>query len=188
MKKNGLELISINTCSDPMPFMEFSEFYDRLGSIFTDDGFVVIYADDRVLIGRWKNSSFVFHDNKEPDPGYIQKIRIFNRSKELMAWRSGNGIRARLRRDNSDGDKTHVVVAEQLLFGTEIYKKYENFTTIGEKRGTFLTLPFVNLKIDEIHNRVFIKTHNYVDYKSSGQATYTDCRFVAFTDGRDNLP
>jgi CRISPR-associated protein (TIGR03984 family) len=97
-----------------------------------------------------------------------------------LIWRTNSGFKGRLRTDN-EGTKTDIIVAYQVLFGTQKGENAnEHFTEIKEARGTYLTLPFGNLIIDDKRNRICIKTHNYVGYNAVNQASYTDCRFVGF--------
>jgi len=120
----------------------------------------------------------------------VQRMRVFNTIKEILIWRTGGGWNGRLRIDR-EGDILDVVIAHQLLFGTQKGKQSNSlFTEIEEKRGTKLILPLSNLKFDKegyLNPRVFIKTHNYIRTNTIGQATYFDCRFVAFTDSVNDL-
>jgi len=187
MKANGLELIHIGSVSEPVKGIAAGSLHAKLHECFPEKGFAAAYLDDKVLMGGWESGNFIFSDNQEIDEKYIQKIRVFHAEKEFLAWRTQQGFKARVRKDDVQGSGTDIVVAHQVLVGTDIKGKTKGFTAIGELRGTRLVLPFENIVVDENKNRVFIKTHNYVEYNPAGQATYTDCRFVAFTDGKNAL-
>lgn len=115
-------------------------------------------------------------------------MRVFNKDKEMLIYRTGNGFKGRLRIDDKDGTGTAVIVANQVLFGTKKDEKSNNsYTKITEERGTSLVLPFGELDVDDKEKRIFIKTHNYIDYNAVNQATYVDCRFVSFCDNKTDL-
>ena len=119
---------------------------------------------------------------------YIQQLRIFNTSSELLVRRMSKGLYGRLRQDG-DGNVTDVVVAHQALFGTwedEDATIKEGFSKITERRGTSLIVPFTDLPFKN-KRRVCMKTHNYVCCNEFGQAAYADSRFVGFTDGQNDL-
>lgn len=190
MKANGLELKQIGSMSEPVKGIHLGELQLKLKETFPENGFVVIYLDDKVLIGRWENGNFRLHDAQTADEAYIQKIRVFNAEKEFLAWRTANGFNARMRKDDLEGKGTDVVVAEQVLVGTKANGKGNGFTQISEDRGARLVLPFENIKFDKegkLVSRICIKTHNYIGYNDVNQATYIDCRFAEFTNGTDCL-
>lgn len=201
MKANSLNLKHIKSEVKPYCQGNDGELEDFLSKNFEDSSFFVAYLDYCVLIGRWENKLFkygaweddefnIFTEQKFPLK-YIQKIRVFNNKQELYIWRSKDEFKGRFRKDytNSDSDKIGVVIAEQVLFGTDIRRKCKgNCTEITEDRGTTLVLPFSqsDIKVNEKEQRVFIKTHNYLDSKSV-HATYVDCRFVCFTYNNKEL-
>ena len=188
MESNGLKLISISSTSEPVSHIKTGEFETELKVFLPEPAFVVVYLDDKVLAGRWTGKLFQFYDGQPIEEKYIQRIRVFSANKELYAWRVNDEMKRRIRTDDFNGKGTDVVVAEQVLFGTMVDNKGNNFNEISEKRGTHLFVPFENLVVDEKENRLFIKTHNYIEYNSVGQATYADCRFVSFTNGKNDLP
>ncbi len=155
--------------------------------------FFVAYLDYGVRIGRYEDKKFILYDREELIPTYLQRLRVFNPQEELLLWRSGKEMKGRLRRDeNVDDAKTvEVVEVHQALFGTRAKSQDNgNFTEIRENRGTRIILPYhiSKIKVDDQQQRIWIKTHNYIDYiEKTGQATYTDCRFVSFTDGVKDL-
>jgi len=188
-KPMGLELTRFP--SQAMPIKEFGQktLHAQLNENF-EDAYVVVWLDYKVLIGQWSKQDFHFFDGETFEFKYVQRMRVFNTIKEILVWRTGGGWKGRLRIDR-EGEIVDVVIAHQLLFGTQ-KGKHSNalFTEIEEKRGTKLILPLSNLNFDKegyLNPRVFIKTHNYIKPNSIGQATYFDCRFVAFTDGVNTL-
>ena len=159
------------------------------------DTYFVAYLDYRVAIGRYGQGGFSFY-KEDPDdtiePEYLQRLRVFNEKEELLIWRSGNGFKARLRRDGDEEGDDVVVDAQQVLFGTKKgAKSNEEFTEIVEDRGTSLILPLTGLRVDKdgkLDPRICVKTRNYVEYNDIGQATYTDCRFIGFDEVQYDSP
>lgn len=182
MKNNGLELIKIN--SEVIYFSNIENVEKVISENITMKSFVVAYMDYAVMTGRYKNGNFIFYNNETLEQKYIQRIRVFNETEELLIWRSSNGFKGRLRID-SLGEDIEAVEAHQVLFGTR-KKSLGDFTEIYEDRGTKIILPFSDLTVDK-DKRIFIKTRNYIDYNEVCQATCVDARFVSFTNGKNDL-
>ncbi|MBP6738782.1 MAG: TIGR03984 family CRISPR-associated protein [Leptospiraceae bacterium] len=149
--------------------------------------YFVAYLDYAVIIGKYENEKLFLPHDKELLPKFIQKIRIFNQSKELYIWRtSQNGERVfkgRLREDNSNNSgskEIEFVQADQVLFGTTSINVNNDFAKLTEDRGTEVVLPFTNINVDNQDKRIAIRTRNYIGYNEIGQAGYVDCRFVEF--------
>lgn len=184
METNGLELIEIgSTVTRPFESKPDENPEDVLMENIKEKSFAVVWLDYKVLIGTWDGKDFQFYDNKPFENKYLQRMRVFNKDREMLIYRTGNGFKGRLRIDDKNGTDYWVIVAKQVLFGTKKGEKCNNnYTEITEKRGTSLVLPFGGLDVDDKKERIFIKTHNYIDYNAVNQATYVDCRFVDFTD------
>lgn len=184
LNANGLKLIELNSYAESVNDIDQDKLDALLSESFANKCYVVAWLDYKVLIGTWENEAFQFYQDEQFEYKYIQRLRAFDQQTEFLVWRSNGSLKGRLRTDDLSGTGTMVVVAHQVLFGTESQALGTCFTKISEVRGTKLILPFSNIKVDDKHNRVFIKTHNYVKFNSVHQATYTDCRFVAFTNGQ----
>lgn len=184
MYENDLKLIPLSSTSEAINHIKSGELTIQLKALLPEPAFAVVFSDDRVLAGRWTGSLFQFHNGQSIDEKHIQRLRVFNANKEFHAWRASNGMKARMRTDDFKGEGAHAVIAHQVLSGTQSENNGNGFSELSEKRGTRLFVPFENLGIDEKKERLFIKTHNYIGYNPIGQATYTDCRFVSFTDSK----
>lgn len=190
---NGLTLKRIRSDAKPLSLPEeFSihrakaaDLTNIVAEHITPSAFFVAYLDYRVIIGRYDKREFIFYpkeNENEIEPKYLQRLRVFNASEELLLWRSGPTLKGRTRRDG-EGEDTEIVEAHQVLFGTTATPvKNESFTEISETRGTRLVLPFQNLHVDDKQQRIFLKTRNYIDSNAIHQATYVDCRFVGFAE------
>lgn len=184
IEKDELKLYELKTTAKPIK--EISEIKDTLEQ-FDAGGFIVAYLTYGVFIGRYENGNCYFYEDIDLSEKYIQKLRLFNESKELFIWRTKDILKGRLRIDNT-GDTKNVIDAYQVLWGTDKQLLKEGWTRVFEERGTELVLPFSQLSVDDRKKRVFLQTRNYVDFHpETNIATYTDCRFVGFFDSNKNL-
>ncbi len=194
---NGLKFRQIKSSIskiDTIEILDFNSLKSSAKENFGQEGICIFYLDYKVLIGKYDGEDFKFYEDKEFEPRFIQKMRLFNTDKELLGrelfiWRiNKKGFRGRLRIDG-EGNEIDVVDANQVLWGTKPESRRE-FTEISEERGTKLVLPVKDLKVDNSENRAFILTRNYISYKTHDstyeQAGYEDCRFVAITDKNRN--
>lgn len=176
---NGLKLIVIKSNAKPV---EVDNIFKLTQQHFNSSAYLVAYLDYKVLIGLYhpKKRQMIFADGETLESKYIQKLRVFDSSKELLIWRSKDRLKGRIRIDG-EGEEIEVVEANQVLWGTRLVDIRNNFAEITEDRGTTLILPITNLDIDNHIKRIFIKTRNYIGYTPNYQATYIDCRFVGFS-------
>jgi len=198
IKANGLELFRLDTAIAPLYPAASEENFIRPGTLkemaakrLASPFFVVAYLFDRVLIGRCVDGMFRFYNGQNVIEKDIIRLRAFNPKQELLVWRTGRDLKARLRVDDLTGTRNEAVVAHQMIFGTHRRKVAGGYTEISEERGTRLILPFDNLELSP-DRRIAIKTYNYIGYTPAenpkadgdhpiGQATYVDSRFVCFT-------
>lgn len=183
MEENGLKLIKTgSTVTCPFESKPDESPEDVLMENIREKSFAVVWLDYKVLIGTWNGKDFQFYDNKPFKNKYLQRMRVFNKDREMLIYRTGNGFKGRLRIDDKDGKGIEVIVAKQVLFGTKKDEscKDSSYTKITEERGTSLVLPFGGLNVNAGEKRIKIKTYNYIDYNAVNQATYVDCRFVEF--------
>jgi CRISPR-associated protein (TIGR03984 family) len=192
LKANDLTLITIKSTHDSLLIKNNSinDVEKEISAHIKNESYVVAYMDFGVLIGKFIDGKFSFYREKEIEPKYLQRIRVFSKDEELLLWRNGTGFKGRKRIDG-DGDKEiEVVEAHQLLWGTRSRSLDKNYFEVFENRAARLTLPFNDVNVDvksKPRNRVFIKTRNYITYNKIGQAGYCDCRFVGFSDGENYL-
>ncbi len=191
-RANGLELKYLTTETTMPDIADIPSAIAEHINLETETYFVA-YLDYRVAIGRYEHDGFSFYNEKDDEeivPDFLQRLRVFNDKEELLIWRSGDGFKARLRRDDEHEGATAVVDAQQVLFGTQKGPKSdERFTEIIEDRGTSLILPVTDLRCDgkaRLKSRICIKTRNYVEHNDLGQATYSDCRFLGFAEAQSS--
>ncbi len=186
---NGLQLTSFPSSAFSIDDMDSPKLSEYLREHF-DIAKIVLWLDNEVRIGLWSENNFHFYKSNNFEFRYVQRLRAFNADKEIHIWRSREGWKGRIRIDKDGGEETDVVIAHQLLFGTKGERLDSQFIKLEEKRGTNLILPLANFKFNNNGNpqsRIFIMTHNYVKTNEMNQATYYDCRFVAFTNGKQEL-
>lgn len=183
---NGLELIKLKK-TDPEK-LAASKIDEIISNCSGSDYSVVAYLDNEVLIGKLINKQFRFFKNTDDSFfSFIQKIRIFNESEEILFWRNGKTLIGRRRIDET-GEDISVVEAEQIIYGTKKESLSSNtpnitFIKLTEDRGTEIILPDNtdnNYSVNENTKRIAVKTRNYIDYSETGIASYVDCRFVCF--------
>lgn len=184
MENDDLKLlwksIGSNTCLLDALTVESLEINMRECFANKQDAWAVVWCDHEVRIGRWKSDCLAFPSGEDFESRYLQRLRLFNEYSELHVWRTNGVFKGRFRRDDDSGTETDVVIARQLLYGTDA-ERVEGGSRLFEERGMGLSFPITGLKADQ-KNRLFIETRNYIGYSSECQATYIDCRFVAFTD------
>jgi len=187
LEANDLTLIELHSLADPIDAIDANKLNAKLAENFAQKTFAVVWLDYKVLIGTWENGDFHFYNNEKFEHKHIQRLRVFDQEKELLAWRSNGNLKGRLRKDDLAGTGSMAIMAQQTLFGTLAKQLDAHFTEISEARGTKLILPFANLRVNDKRDRVFIKTHNYIKPNAVHQMSYFDCRFVAFTDREKTL-
>lgn len=152
---------------------------------FNNDGYAVVYLYHKVLIGRKQYNKLLFFDNESFDLKYLLKLRVFNEQTELFIWKKNESMfNMRLRiDDNIEGatEKT-VINTRQIVWGTKLTRLKKGWSELSERRGTKLIVPFENLIIDNEKNRLELWVRNYIEFNQYGQAGYSDCRFVKFTN------
>lgn len=152
----------------------WNELTDYLKS---DDYTAVLYCDDGVKMGHYREGVFDGADGAIQDLRHVQTLRIFNADEELMLKRSAQGWQGRLRND-LQGDPIEVNEREQILVGTRADSGPSGFTQISEDRGACLEIPLENVTLDDKEKRAYLLTRNYIGYLETHQASYVDTRFV----------
>lgn len=187
MSEKSLRYREIHSTVTLYPALSPADIPEMVLRLFPRTACAVIWLPDRVAVGRCKEGQCIFPDTTALDVSDLMRLRVFSNDAELHIWRTSQELRGRWRCDTG-GEPACIVEAHQVLVGTDYAPAAPGFTVIWEARGSFLTLPLPRLEVNNREKRLFIKTHNYIGtINKTGQASYTDCRFVAFTDGREEL-
>lgn len=147
-------------------------------------GYVVAYLDYGVLVGVFSEGTFSFRDSASFEPQFLQKIRVFNGERELLAWRAeGRALKGRLRVDRPCAQEdaegaVSCIDAAQYLWG-ETAELNGKWLTLWEKRGIAVTVPVNDTSGINARTKVKVLLRNYIDYvPETGQAGYNDCRMM----------
>ena len=139
-----------------------------------------MWLDYQILFGFIENGNLNFFEN--PNYDFTFRVRAFNENEELHVWRKTNKYFYRYRKDiYSENGNTEYIDTDQLILGTETISIDENWKKIKEDRGSIFVLPnkILNDKVSE-NKRLFLKTRNYINYNSLGQAGFEDNGFIKF--------
>ncbi len=112
-EKYGLKLFSLKSkvaALGEQNFTVYDSFEKILADNFRMDGYIIVYLDYAVIIREFKKSKIIFMNNEKPfDPVFIQKLRLFNKEKELFIWRTEGKWKARLRIDETGNKEVNVI-------------------------------------------------------------------------------
>ncbi len=87
---NGLQFRQIKSSISKLNTIEILDFNSLKSLVkdhFGEKGICVFYLDYKVLIGKYDGEDFKFYEDKEFEPRFIQKMRLFNSDRELFIWR-----------------------------------------------------------------------------------------------------
>jgi len=141
--------------------------------------YVVAWLAYGVFFGKVGNGSIEFFNNEKPDyEKYLVKLRVFNKNRELLIWRSGEIFKGRLRTDGEGKDKVEFIDADQILLGTKSEDcNNSEFSRVTDGKGTNFIMPFPSLNLTD-KKRLVLTTRNYLDSNAIGQTGIIDSRFV----------
>lgn len=149
---------------------------------------VLSYQDNALLMGTYKDGSFCFFDNNLFSFSSVQKIRIFNRDKEWLLWRTGvtyengticNHLTGRIRTDGI-GDTVYVKEINQLLVGTKQDSYNNGFERLFEDRGFEIVKPLLIPITTGKRMYQAVLTRNYLEQWDNGQLSYCDARMLDY--------
>lgn len=163
--------------------------YNDLNKIITnfikESAYTIAYLDYKVLIGKFEND-LSFKNQEIFDTKYLQKIRVFNKSSELIIFKKNDKTFGyRFIEDSINSSKeVNVIESYHILWGTKSRILDNNYSLLSESRGIELKIPF-ELDITEDNNknaaRVAVRVRNYIDYdENTYQAEYCDSRMLDF--------
>lgn len=164
------------TCIDTIEKLQAN-----IGKIVTEKGWFVAYLDYQVCIGAFDGMRLLWPKAEEPQPKYIQALRVFNHEQELYIRRTAHESFIGRNRIDGKGNEIPVVEAAQFLWGKK-ERESNGWLHLKEDRGVELCLPSIAESVPS-SERVRLVTRNYVDFNPFGQAGYVDSRFVEFRAG-----
>lgn len=140
------------------------------------DANIIVWRMQSILWGTARNDREQFYNNETVDPKTVLEMRIFNETEELYVVRDGDEFIGRYIEDD----------------GPENIKYVDNIArlwgTFSERKGDYVVLKDVTRKLTlmvpcpEEAEYYGLITRNYIGYaEETGQAGYTDYRFVSIT-------
>lgn len=76
--------------------------------------------DYRIIIGSYSDRNFVTPSQNTINEKYLQKLRVFNETQELLNWKDKRIYIGRFRTAGKEIIDANVIVPNQVLFGTSI--------------------------------------------------------------------
>ena len=153
---------------------------EKLREIGMKDATLVLWQVQGVAWGRWQGGGLRLAGDEEKRCALWRELRIFNDEEELHLKKIGARWRGRLRRDGT-GKATEYVDSIARFWGErgEAAKESENvpdgyMKLVDTARKLTLLLP----QVEPQAKYYGLVTRSYIGYEATGQAGYTDCRYV----------
>ncbi|WP_042473174.1 type III-D CRISPR-associated protein Csx19 [Bacillus ndiopicus] len=125
-----------------------------------------IVTDYGVLLGKVTKEHLILNEN-EPNPEFIQEVRIFNEKEEIKITRQEERFVWRKRKDMvKDAPKIHFIDECHKLWGKVVDVKGA-FSILHEKRGTKIAIPHKY----EIGDEVSLVFRKYIAFQDKDFAT-----------------
>lgn len=162
-----------------LTFVESSTLSEIVNKV-TAPATVVVWSVHQVLWGIWDGTKITFPEFKEINMDFAIEIRVFSEVEELHVYKNKQGSWVGRYIKDSEDDKSIVmdtVDSTARLLGDEVRHIDEAFVECkdsGRKISQIIPKPTT------AGDTYGLITRNYVDYvEETGQATYSDYRFVA---------
>lgn len=141
---------------------------------------IVVWSMHQVIWGIWDGATQVtFPQGAEVDMDYATEIRVFTETEELYVYKNKQGtwVGRHIKDEGASEPTTDTVDSIARLLGDQVRDIDENFI---ECKDTGRKICQIIPKPDNIGETYGLVTRNYIDYvEETGQATYSDYRFVA---------
>ncbi|WP_375494240.1 CRISPR-associated protein Csx19 [uncultured Nostoc sp.] len=96
----------------------------------------------------------------------LQQCRVFGDSEEIMFWRTEDGLRAIVIKDNQHSE---FICEQQILWGTQAEQVRDKFTLVSDgSQGLCHAVPLQNIefnKTEKLYRPLYLVVRNYVDYE-----------------------
>ncbi|MDZ8227613.1 CRISPR-associated protein Csx19 [Nostoc sp. ChiVER01] len=132
-----------------------------------EDGVIWGYFDSEVNLITPTEPEELFPKYKFPLFNYetLQQGRVFGDSAEIMFWRTEDGLKAILIKDNKD---TEFLTEKQILWGTQAEEVKDKFTLVSDgSQGLRHAVPVTGIefnKTEKSYRPLYLIVHNYIDY------------------------
>lgn len=131
------------------------------------EGWAVLWQYHQVFTGKIEGGKINWLNENKPEPEDIHlfRLRAFNEIEEYHFWRSGQIIKGRSRRDDTDGEIAEFIDTQMIL-------------------RSIVALPLTEkkaLKTQKDKKEIRLLSRNYIAYHpQTFQAGYVDSRFLGF--------
>jgi len=183
MSETVLKTAKCKQTIETYQFTTIDEILEKINQHFEQATLFTLFKD-KAVFAKYANRQIEFEENEKLEYDRIEEMRIFDPKKELYIWRQNNSLKGRLLEDHLETG-THeyeYVISEMILWGTRAKTEKPGWTTLKEDRGIEYTIPYPVKRVDEKHP-LRLRIHTYIEYIDEIQASYTDSRFVEFTEG-----
>ncbi|MGF2035607.1 MAG: type III-D CRISPR-associated protein Csx19 [Nostoc sp. CmiVER01] len=132
-----------------------------------EDGVIWGYFDSEANLITPTEPEELFPKYKFPLFNYetLQQGRVFGDSAEIMFWRTEDGLKAILIKDNKD---TEFLTEKQILWGTQAEEVKDKFTLVSDgSQGLRHAVPVTGIefnKTEKSYRPLYLIVHNYIDY------------------------
>lgn len=149
--------------------------------------YLLAHAEDGVIWGHFKDGKLttanqVFSEFPALRLFTLQQCRIFGDPGEVLVWRTGTGLQARLVQEDN---VTETLDEKQILWGTQ-GKEKNGFTLLSDgQEGLKHAVPLTGINFEsqseKKHRPVRLLVRHYIDYDESGVARISLSRLVYLT-------
>ncbi|MEH2030746.1 MAG: CRISPR-associated protein Csx19 [Nostoc sp.] len=137
--------------------------------------YLLAYAEDGVIWGYFDSEGNLitptepeelFPQCKFPLFRYetLQQCRVFGDSEEIMFWRTEDGLKAILIKDNQD---TEFIPEQHILWGTQAEQVRDKFTLVSDgSQGLRHAVPLLSIefnKTEKLYRPLYLVVRNYID-------------------------
>ncbi|MEH1966537.1 type III-D CRISPR-associated protein Csx19 [Nostoc sp.] len=124
---------------------------------FDSEGNLITATEPEELFPKYKFPVFRYET--------LQQCRVFGDSEEIMFWRTEDGLRAILIKDNQHPE---FISEQQILWGTQTEQVRNKFTLVSDgSQGLRHAVPLIGIEFDKtqkLHRPLSLLVRNYIDY------------------------
>ena len=198
MRNKGMQMLRLKKNPPQIITGEWETIQEHIQNEFTGKtAATFVTMQHGICMGSYVQGEFIMPDSLPLEPLYLRSIRVFDDNNACYVWHSSMDapgifrMRVILDQEMNDTDEImHAIEARQMLWGTALVKCPDDpaWYLLKEDRGIELLIHHSllpgNVEVTT-KNRLWLITHNYVDYNDMGQAGYVDCRFVKIRSERE---
>ncbi|MEH2169969.1 MAG: CRISPR-associated protein Csx19 [Nostoc sp.] len=124
---------------------------------FNPEGNLITATEPEKLFPKYKFPVFRYET--------LQQCRVFGDSEEIMFWRTEDGLKAILIKDNQHSE---FITEQQILWGTQAEQIKDKFTLVSDgSQGLRHAVPLPTIEFDKtqkLYRPLYIVVRNYINY------------------------